>query len=77
MHKPVTSSIRSIVDGSLVHCHGSSEFESRHRTLLVYFFIFFRFYVFIYLFIDIIDNFFQTISVAEYCFNDCKQCIPY
>ena len=75
MHKPITSRIRSIVDGLLVHCHGRSEFESRHRTLCVCFF--FGFYIFInYLFIDIVHYHFQTISVDKYRFNDCKQCYP-
>ena len=68
MHKPITSRIRSKVDGSLVHCHGSSEFESRHRTPFFFDFMF----LLIYLSIDIIHNHFQTISVAEYRFNDCK-----
>ena len=81
MHKPITSRIRSIVDGSLVHCHGSSEFESCLRTLCLFVFFVFFFFVFIilliYLFIDIIHYHFQTISLDKYRFNDCKQCIPY
>ena len=85
MHKPITSRDRSIVDGSLVHCHGRSEFESRHRPCVFGFF--FRFFLFffcvvffdyifllIYLFIDIIHYNFQTISVDKHRFNDC---IPY
>ena len=51
VHKPITNRIRNIVDISLVHCHGRSEFESRHRTLLVFFRFFFRFFIFINLFI--------------------------
>ena len=77
MHKQVTSRIRSIVDGSLVHCHRGSEFESRHRTLC-FLFIFFDFiFLLIYLFIDIIHYHFQPISVDKYRFSDCKQYIPY
>ena len=40
---------------------------------------FFRliFFLFIYLFIDIIHDHFQTNLIAEYRFNDCKQCMPY
>ena len=34
-------------------------------------------YVFIYLFVDTIYEYNQTIWVAEYSFNDRKQCIPY
>ena len=79
MHIPITRRIRSIVNASLVHCHGGCEFEPRDRTL--FFVCFFRFYIFInlyiYLFIDIIHNHFQTIWIAEYRFNDSKQCIPY
>ena len=79
MHKPIPSRIRSIVAGSLVHCHGMIEFESRHRTLWVFFFVFFIYFIFvlIYLFIDIIHYHFQLISVDKYRFNDCKQCIAY
>ena len=79
MHKPITSRIRSIVDGSLVHCHGRSEFESRHRILCCFFFVFFFVFIIllIYLFIDIIHYHFQTISLDKYRLNDCKQCIPY
>ena len=46
MHKPIISRIRSIVDGSLVHCHGRSEFESRHPTLCFFFSFFFSFLYF-------------------------------
>ena len=81
VHKQITSRIRSIVDGSLVHCYGRSEFESRHRTLFLCCFVFVIFFDFIflliYLFIDIIHYHFQTISVKKYGFNYCKHCIPY
>ena len=77
VHKPITSRIRSIVDGSLVHCHGRSEFESRHRYLIFFRFFFGFIFLLIYLFIDIIHRHFQTISVDKNRFNDCKQRIPY
>ena len=55
MHKPIIGRILSIVDGSLVNCHGRSEFESRDRTLcfflLLLFSFVFRFYIFINSFI--------------------------
>ena len=52
MHKPITTSIRSTVDRSLVHCHAV-----RIPSLyLVY-----SFYILINLFIDIIHNHYQTI----------------
>ena len=71
--------IRSIVDELFVHCHRGCEFEPRHRTLFFCMCVFtiLYFYQFIYLFKDIIHNYFQTIWVAEYSFNDSKQCIPY
>ena len=68
MHKPITSRIRSIVDGSLVHCHLRSEFESCHRTLWFFFVFFFYFmFLFIYLFLDIIhiiSKLFWWINIA-------------
>ena len=75
MHKPITSRIRSIADGSLVHCHGRS--ESRRRPCVFFSFFFDFIFLLMYLFIDIIHYHFQTISVDKYRFNDCKQCIPY
>ena len=75
MHIPITRRIRSIVDESLVHCHRGCQFEPHHHTL--FFVCIFRFYTFINLFKDIIHYHFQTIWVAEYRFNDSKQCMPY
>ena len=65
----------SIVDESLVHCHRGCEFEP--SLFFVLFFSILYFYQFIYLFKDIIHNDFQTLWVAEYRFNDSKQCMPY
>ena len=39
MHIGITRRIRSIVDETLVRCHGGCEFEPRHCTL------YFRFYI--------------------------------
>ena len=67
----------SIEDELLVHCHGGCEFEPRDRTL-VFVCVFFGFiFLSIYLFIDIVRNYLQTILAAEYRFNDSKQCISY
>ena len=79
MHKPITSRIRCKVDGLLVYCHGNSEFEFGQCTLLFFISVFVSDFTFllVYLFRDIILNHFQTILVAKYCFNDCKQGIPY
>ena len=82
MQKPIIMRTRSIVDGSLVHCHGACEIESRHGIFFFFFFFFsfffsiLYFYQSIYLFIDICHNHFQTIFVAVYRYNDCKQYIP-
>ena len=49
------------------------EVVSSNPVTVPFFFFFFDFmFLLIYLFIDIIHNHFQTISVAEYRFNDCK-----
>ena len=53
------------MDQSLVHCHRICEFEPRHRTLFfVCFFPIIYFYQFIYLFKDIFQNNFQTITLT-------------
>ena len=49
MQKPFTMRTRSIVDGSLVHCHGACEVESCHGTLFLFCLFFFCF-VFIFIF---------------------------
>ena len=68
MHIPITRTIRSIVDESLVHCQRGCEFEHRHRTLflLCVFLSILYLYQFIYLFVhvDIIHNIFKTIWFA-------------
>ena len=53
------------------------EIASSDPVTLPCFFFDIEFYQFIYLFKDIIHNHFQTTWVAEYRFNDSKQCIPY
>ena len=69
MHILVTRRLRGIVDESLVH--------SNPVTVYCFFVsVFFFDFIFlsIYLFKDINHNHFQTIWVAEYHFNDSKQC---
>ena len=54
MYIPITRRIRSIVDGSLVLCHGGCEFESRHRTVLFFcvcFFFIFFYFIFLLMFV--------------------------
>ena len=84
MQKPITMRTRSIVDGLLVYCHGACEVESRHGTLFLFCFFIFLFdfillliNLFIHRYKYVINNHFQTLSVAVYRYNDCKQCIPY
>ena len=52
MHKPITSRIRSIVDGLLVHCHEGASSNPITVPCVVFFFrFFFDFICFIILFI--------------------------
>ena len=77
MHIPITRRIRRIVDESLDHCQRDYEFEPHHPTLFVFFVCILFIFLSIYLFIDVIMSNFQSVWVAEFCFNDSKQCIPY
>ena len=53
------------------------EGASSNPVTVPYVFFFVFIILLIYLFIDIIHQHFQTISLDKYRFNDCKQCIPY
>ena len=68
MHIPITSRIRSIVDERLT---AVIEVASSNPVTLPFYF-----HQFIYLFIDIIHNHFQSIWVAEYRSNDSNNAYP-
>ena len=61
MHIPITRRIRSIVDDSLVHCHRGCQLEPHHP---IFFDFIFSSICFVFLFIDIIHNHFQSIWVT-------------
>ena len=79
MHKPITSRIRSkwMDCLSTVTEIASSNSVSVPCCFFISVFVSDFTFLLVYLFIDIILNHFQTILVAKYCFNDCKQGIPY